>query len=171
MRRFLVVRALLVALVAAACATACHSPSTAGGAPTGGTAAKSVRDFARCMREHGQNVPDPDPNSGNLTLTQPPGAPAAWNAARQACQHFLPDNGAPAAPDPGELEALRRYAACMRDHGIEMTDPDPGTGRSQFQGRLGQASRDRIVNDPTYKAADTACKDRLPGAESPKVGR
>ncbi|MEN3304400.1 MAG: hypothetical protein V7603_602 [Micromonosporaceae bacterium] len=162
-------RALLVALVAAACVTACRGPSTrAGGAPPSGTAAKSVQDFARCMREHGQNVPDPDPNSGNLTLTQPPGAPAGWTAARQACQHFLPNNGAPAVPDPGELEALRRYAVCMRGHGIEMTDPDPGTGRSQFQGRLARANRDQIANDPAYRAAEVACRDRLPGADSPK---
>lgn len=122
------------------------------------------------MREHGQNVPDPDPNSGNLTLAQPSGAAAAWNTAMQACQHFLPSNGQPAAPSQQELEALRGYAVCMREHGVEMTDPDPSTGRSQYQGRFANSNRDQIFNDPTYKSADAACKDRLPSAGASKGG-
>lgn len=123
------------------------------------------------MREHGQNMPDPDPNSDNVALTPPPGSGSAgWRTALQACQHFLPNNGQPAVSNPQELEALRRYAVCMREHGIEMTDPDPGTGRSQIQGRLATATRDQIVNDPTYKVADTACKDKLASAGPAKGG-
>jgi hypothetical protein len=170
MRCFLVVRVLLVAFVAAAYTSACGgSPPTSGGAAPSSSGATSIQDFAKCMREHGQNMPDPDPNGGNVALTPPPGAASAgWNAATQACQHFLPNGGEPAAPSAAELEALRRYAVCMRGHGIEMTDPDPTSGRSQIQGRLANATRDQIVNDPTYKAADTACKDRLPNGDSPK---
>jgi hypothetical protein len=170
MRRFLAVRALLVALVAAACTTACGGgPPTSGGATPTSNAATSFQEFAKCMREHGQNMPDPDPDSGNLALTPPPGAASAgWNTAMQACQHFLPNNGEPAVSNPQELEALRRYAVCMRAHGIEMTDPDPSTGRSQIQGRLANATRDQILNDPTYKTADAACKDKLPSGDSPK---
>jgi hypothetical protein len=160
---------LLVAL-AAACTTACGgTPSTnGGGAPPTNNAAKSLPDFARCMREHGQNVPDPDPNSGNLANTPPPGGAAGWNTAMQACQHFLPSNGGQADSNPQELEGLRRYAVCMREHNIEMTDPDPNTGRSQFQGRFANANRDQILNDPTYKAAEAACKDKLPSDAPPK---
>jgi hypothetical protein len=171
MRRFLVPRVLLVAFVAAAYTAACggNPPSTGGGAAPTSNGATSFQDFAKCMREHGQNVPDPDPNSGNVALTPPPGgASAAWNTAMQACQHFLPNNGQPAVSNPQELEALRSYAVCMRGHGIELTDPDPSTGRSKIQGRLANATRDQVINDPTYQAADGACKDKLPNGASPK---
>lgn len=162
---------LLVALAAvAACTTA------SGGGPsdqTGGTSptsdpARSFQEFAGCMREHGLDVPDPDPNSGDVALTPPPGARTAWDTAMRACQQFLPNNGEPAVSDPEQLEALRQYAACMREHGIEMTDPDPNTGRSTFQGRFANAGRDQILNDPIYKAAEAACKDKLRSAEKPK---
>lgn len=123
------------------------------------------------MRERGQNVPDADPNSGNVALTPPAaGNRSAWDAAMRACQQLLPGGGAPAVGDPGQLEGLRLYAVCMREHGIEITDPDPSTGKSQYGGRLANASKDQILNDPTYKAADTACKDKLTSGDSPKGG-
>jgi hypothetical protein len=86
----------------------------------------------------------------------------------RACQPLLPGGGAPAAGDPQQLEGLRLYAVCMREHGVEMTDPDPDTGNSQFTGRLANASRDQILNDPTYKTADAACKDKLTSGVAPK---
>jgi hypothetical protein len=120
------------------------------------------------MREHGQNMPDPDPNNGNVSLTPPAGNTSGWDAARRACQPLLPGGGAPAVGDPQQLEALRLYAVCMREHGIEMTDPDPNTGNSQYTGRLANATKDQILNDPTYKAADAACEDKLTSGEAPK---
>jgi hypothetical protein len=116
------------------------------------------------MREHDQNVPDPDPNSGNAAITPPAGDQAGWNTAMGACRQLMPNGGQPEAPDPQDLEGLRQYAACMREHGVETTDPDPNTGNSQFGGRFANMSRSQIVNDPTYKAADVACKDKLPSA-------
>jgi hypothetical protein len=122
------------------------------------------------MREQGQNVPDPDPD-GNVALTPPAAATrSAWDAAMSACRQLLPGGGVPAAPSPQELEGLRAYAVCMREHGIELTDPDPGTGKSQFAGRLANATRDQIFNDPAYKAADAACKDKLFSGGAPKGG-
>jgi hypothetical protein len=169
-RTYVVVPVLLVALVAAsACTKSSGSPSAKGSASP--NAAGSFQRFAACMREHGQDVPDPDVNSGNVTITQPASANrSAWDAAMRACQQFLPSGGQPAAADPQQLEALRQYAVCMRAHAIEMTDPDPTTGKSQFGGRLANASRDQILNDPTYKAADAACRNKLPSAEPSKVG-
>lgn len=111
-------------------------------------------------------MPDLDPDNGNVAITAPAAANrSAWDAAIRACQQLLPGGGEPAAADPQQLEGLRLYAACMREHGVEMTDPDPNTGKSQFGGRLANVSRDQILNDPTYKAADAACKDKLPSAE------
>jgi hypothetical protein len=144
--------------------TACGGPEPAGRAASSSTntAVNGLAEFAKCMREHGQNVPDPDPNSSNQSVTPPSGASSAeWDAAMQACQHFLPNGGAPQAPDARELDGLRAYAGCMREHGIEVSDPDPNTGQSKIGGRLADASRAEIENDPGYRTADTACKDKL----------
>src|SRR6266545_4275835 len=59
-----------------------------------------------------------------------------------------------ASVDPEEQ--ARQYAKCMREHGVDIPDPDPGGGG----GVRIQAKPD----DPTFKAAEEACKDKLPGA-------
>lgn len=163
------ISALLAVLAGAA---ACGAPSEPGVASANGSSPKASSKgkqnsaeanerFARCMRQHGQNVPDPDAQ-GNLDIHPPAGGDiSAWNAAMRACQHFLPTDELPRF-DPRDLTALRAHAKCMRAHGIEVTDPDPRTGRSKFEGRLAHASRAQILNDPQYKAAYEACKNLLP---------
>jgi hypothetical protein len=166
----LVVPALLIAFAAGAC----NVNSAEGSSPTGGasaSAAGSYQHFAACMREHGQDVPDADVNSGTVAITPPAAANrSAWDAAMSACRQFLPGGGDAAAVSPQELEGLRAYAVCMREHGVELTDPDPNTGKSQFAGRFANVGKDQILNDPTYKAADAACQDKLASGDSPKGG-
>ena len=154
MRRTLLLPVLLFAFVAV---VACSGSS---GGQQKEDADALVR-FAQCMREHGQDVPDPDGDSYSIT---PPsgGSNAAWDAAMAACRGHLPDGAAPEPPDAAELEAQRQYAKCMREHDIDMSDPDPDTGRSQIGGRLANATRDQLRADPAYKAAAEACKDKLP---------
>jgi hypothetical protein len=157
MRRTLLLPVLLFALVAVG---ACSNDS---GKDSSGQAddRNAMIHFAQCMREHGQNVPDPDGDS--YSVTPPSGGPnAAWDAAMDACRQYLPGGGAPQPPNAAELEAQRQYAKCMRDHDIDMSDPDPNTGRSQIGGRLANATRDQLRADPGYKAAAEACKDKLP---------
>jgi len=161
MRRILLLPVLLSALaVGAGC--------------TGGTAEKAqpaqsagdanpLLHFAQCMRDHGVNMPDPDPDTNSYSITAPAGTTnAAFQAAQQACRQYLPDGGVPQAPTSAELAALRQYAQCMRAHGIETSDPDPNTGKSQVQGRLANATREQLNNDPAYQAALQACKGKLP---------
>jgi hypothetical protein len=160
----------LAALVAAA---ACGGGSgdkpsgkRGGASPSG---AGSLQQFVSCMREHGQNVPDIDPDGANVAITPPAGANQnAWQAAMRACQQYMPNGGEPVAPDQQELAALRQFAGCMREHGVETTDPDPNTGKSQFAGRFANLSREQIQNDPTYKAAQTACQPILDNAQAPQ---
>jgi hypothetical protein len=166
MRRILA--GLAVLLVATACSKQ-RDPGiasvTSGAASSSSSSrpnsAAAFQRFAGCMRQHGQNMPDPDAQ-GSVDIHPPAGGDAAaWDAAMQACQHYLPaGNGS--GFDPHDLDKLRAYAACMRRHGIELSDPDPTTGKGQFEGRLAHASRAQIENDPQYKAANDACKDKLP---------
>jgi hypothetical protein len=169
MRRILVVPVLMVALaVTVACGKDSGDRPTAKGGGSA-SAAGSFQEFVKCMREHGQNLPDADPDSGNVAITPPAGADSAgWNAAMRACQQFMPGGGQGDPPDQQELEALRQFAACMREHGVETTDPDPNTGKSQFGGRFANMRRNEILNDPTYQAADLACRDKLPSPEPAK---
>lgn len=158
MRRSPLLPVLLFALVAAG---ACSNDP--GGGPGGTNGSNAMLTFARCMREHGQNVPDPDGDSDSYAVTPPSGGPnAAWDAAMDACRQHLPGGGAPGGVNAEELEAQRQYARCMRAHDIEMSDPDPNTGRSEIGGRLAGATRDELRADAGYQAAAEACKHELP---------
>jgi hypothetical protein len=48
----------------------------------------------------------------------------------------------------------------MRGRHVEISDPDPATGDMQLPG---YTTRARMQTDPALKAADTACKGKLPG--------
>ncbi|MDT3445345.1 hypothetical protein [Pseudofrankia sp. BMG5.37] len=65
--------------------------------------------------------------------------------------------GASAAPDGGgsATPAAQTYAECMRDHGVDMADPDPSTGVPQLGEGVDPA-------DPAVKQASSACQDLLP---------
>src|SRR5918999_47446 len=49
--------------------------------------------FAQCMRQHGVNVPDPQPGEG-IRLRMEKGSAAKVEAAHKACQQYAPGSGA-----------------------------------------------------------------------------
>lgn len=81
----------------------------------------------------------------------------------QACQSLLPPEMLPQGPTPEELEQLRAFAVCMRAHDIPMTDPLPN-GNMKINGRFERVTRTQLNADPVFKAANDACKDKLPVA-------
>ena len=113
-----------------------HLPGHAARSPAAGqlTVAQSDRDmvdFARCMRGHGVQMPDPFHRAGHSGLSiSLPEQTAANRPAFTACMHFLQpiiamkQAGAVAQAAP-ELPALTDYARCMRAHDIGMLDPTP----------------------------------------------
>lgn len=121
-------------------------------------------DFARCMREHGVDVPDPRGTDGGMVLIGPgPGdggaalgvePPAGFEEANKACRHFLEDliqNGG-GVVDLKEQDRAVKFARCMREHGVDMPDPDFSKGGVQIQ--IGEGF------DPgseRFKAAQRAC--------------
>ncbi|MEU0565199.1 hypothetical protein ABZ297_07390 [Nonomuraea sp. NPDC005983] len=159
---------LLCGLAVAACTNAPESTGIASANRSAASArpsASSTGDpaaFVRCMREHGQSMPDLGPNEP-LRLIPPSGEQErAWRTALQACQRFLPEEQRPAGPPPEQLEQLRAFAVCMRAHDVEMTDPAPADGNMVIKGRLANVTRAQLDSDPVYKAAIEACKDKLP---------
>jgi hypothetical protein len=164
MRRIL---AILILLGAAALAAACSKASgpdipTASGSASASTSAGSgdLTAFVSCVRQHGVTVPDPNPGFAWQQAEHSHG----WEAAWEACRHLLPPPpvGAQQLPSAQQLEQLRTYAVCMRAHGIDMSDPTP-TGDMIIGGRLEHATKAQVQNDPGYKAAYQACKNKLPG--------
>jgi hypothetical protein len=119
--------------------------------------------FTRCMRQHGINMPDPNPDIDWRQEGQAPG----WDAAWQACRQLLSPSDLPQSSPPSaeELGQLRAFAVCMRAHDIDMSDPDPKTGNMTTGGRLGDLPRDQVLNAPGFKAAEAACRDKLPARE------
>jgi hypothetical protein len=178
----LVGAALALTLTVAACGGGGNTNGVAslGGAnkPTATTTAKpwSKQDamqaalaFARCMRQHGIDMPDPKFNGNGIsqefTARRGSNGPASptFKAAQQACNKYLPNGGQPPKLNPQQRQQLVAFARCMREHGIDVPDPGPNSGgivvkRSGANGRNAPEPED----DPKFKAAQQACQQYLP---------
>lgn len=117
------------------------------------------------MRRHGVNVPDDMTDSPATPWGDAPGV----GAALQACRQLMPPGHSPHRPSAQQLKQLLAYAVCMRGHHVKISDPDPATGDMQLPD---YTTRARQQTDPVFKAADTACKGKLPGyVRKPAFGK
>jgi hypothetical protein len=176
-RRFVGLVLAAVVMVLAACSSGSPPAPVASLSGTTTTAATNTQDlaaqsdqafisFARCLRAHGVNEPDPFHRPGHSGLSLDVPTPSSANrAALAACNHFIAKFVA--AKEAGAsaeltrwLPALTRFAQCMRAHDIAMLDPGP-------QGQLNLGSVPGITNDfgrygPQFRSADQACRHLLP---------
>jgi hypothetical protein len=88
-----------------------------------------MRQLARCIRSHGMpGWPDPIINPLTNAPDWPPSAPRLPASIQQACQSIAsrlpPDAQQSQPPTPASMQALVRYARCMRSHGVPNW-PDP----------------------------------------------
>jgi hypothetical protein len=133
--------------------------------------------FAKCMREHGIDMPDPTigDNGGVMVQIGGPGQdtgegpdPKDVDAANKECQEFLEKAGAgfepPSAEDQRKMqEHALEFSKCMRDHGIDMPDPQFSTDGGGFSVSIGSedgAASDVPMIDPSsdeFKEASEAC--------------
>ena len=169
MRRLMIATCAVAALSACGSATASGrkvaslsttpaNDATTGSEATGTTAptdpAEAALQFAKCMRDHGIDVPDPvsidspDGKAGGGVAIQVNGGPngsspidaTAMDAANKACQPIMEKAaGSFDPPSPEEQEKAKEqalaFAKCMREHGIDMPDPqftDNGGRRPPF---------------------------------------
>ncbi|MGI5202036.1 hypothetical protein ACQEU6_10705 [Spirillospora sp. CA-108201] len=165
-RRTLAVLALVPALALGA--------QGCGGGDGGDSTAKAasddqkMRDFAKCMRANGVDMPDP--KNGRIEIrasAKPgeagkggPGDDAGVQAAQKKCAHLMPNGGKPPKPKPEELAKMRAFAKCMRDKGVSaFPDPEPD-GAMKIRAGKGTGL------DPesqTFKSAQKACAKLSPG--------
>jgi hypothetical protein len=196
---------LLMAFAATAVLAACGSAKAddrevaslsttpAADAPTGtGTGDTSVTEttgvvdpseaplqFAKCMREHGIDMPDPQVSDGGgvLVAIGGPGQdgkdgpdPKEMEAANKDCQHFLEDAAAgfnpPSEADQKKMqEEALAFSKCMRDHGVDMPDPQFGDGGTfSISVGAGPSGTGPSTNGPSldvdsaeFKDANEAC--------------
>jgi hypothetical protein len=142
------------------------SASTAG-APSREDA---MLEYAECMRDHGVDMPDPQPvggDSGGAVLSPggPGGAPGGpggeeFAAAQEACQPILDAAGLTREPPSAEQLAeqqdqMLQVAQCMRDRGHDFEDPEPGSvgGRGFAEGSNADDETFRADLDECSRAA------------------
>jgi hypothetical protein len=164
--------AVLLALALAACGGDDDSDAvasltdTAGQTTTekdsGSTASPDDRreaelEFAKCMREHG--VDFPDPVDGRFEFRSERGEEAKVAEAQEACRPIL-QYVAPAPLDEEQQavqrEAALEFAKCMREHGVDMPDPE-FTDDGGMLMRMPEGAED----DPKIEEAQKACQPIL----------
>jgi hypothetical protein len=116
-------------------------------------------EFARCMREHGIDVPDPGSGGGGAVAIGGDKADVEkMQTAMEACDQFLGEAlGAPTEIDPEMQDKMLEFAECMRDNGVDFPDPGADGG-----GRITIGGKDGIdPSSPEFQAAQEACQSIL----------
>ena len=172
-RTLVAVLAATASLVVAGCGSDAETPaskSSSQGGRQGIDAAskKAMLQFAQCMRDHGVNMPDPtfDSNGGGQVVMRGDknADPEKMQTAEKACQKYQ-DQVKPPSVSPDQekkmKEAALKNAQCMRDHGIDFTDPQFGEGGRMTQ-KIGPGSG-IDPNSQKFKDAMKACQKDAPG--------
>src|ERR1041385_1549176 len=133
--------------------------------------------WAQCMRQHGVTVPAPGPGGAggvNINVQASPGdggpdaAEQQVQTAMDACKKYRP-NGGQGSPQNNQqmLDQAIKFSQCMRDHGVNMPDPQPvGSGGIRIAASPGAL-------DPTsdqFKQAQEACKQYQPKGATTQAG-
>src|SRR4029453_18350106 len=140
-----------------------NKPTTTTGPLSKQDAKQAALAFARCMRQHGIDMPDPQ-FSGNKITQELKGGPGskgpddpAFKAAQQACSKYLPNGRQALRPHPQQQQQMLAFARCMRQHGIDMPDPDPNGGGIVIGPKTGVRPADQ-----KFKAAEQAGQQYAP---------
>lgn len=141
--------ALLAGLctLATACATGDNGndgvASISGTNPPSSSAAKDdpdddvdqMRAYAKCMREHGVDMPDPEVDeNGGISMSVNGTDKAVTDKADKECRHLMPNGGAPPEVSADDLDRMRKEAQCLRDHGVDAKDPTAEKPGIQIEG-------------------------------------
>ena len=126
--------------------------------------------FAECMRDEGIDMPDPETASGpggggGFAIGTADGDPDEFDAALEACEHFLEQAaGERREIDPEMQDRMLEFASCMREHGIPMPDPNTdGVMRIQRDSSGTATSGDDTFDpsSPEFQEAQEACEPIL----------
>ena len=150
----------------------------------------AMLEFTECMREHGVEMPDPEVRGGGpgggggFAITNEVNGPRdaeEFEEAQEACGDIL-DGAFGERPQlsPEEEAEMRdnmlAFAECMRDHGVDMPDPEFDSGGGGFTVRAEAApggGGGPRPDDEEFQEAQEACQGELgfEDGEGPGGGR
>lgn len=161
--------------------------STTAESETGEDAADTEQDpqeaaleWAACMREHGVDVPDPVVEGDRVTIRGGTGArrlddvdSETFEKAREECGAPLGRGGGGPQLTPEQRQemqdAMLEFANCMREHGVDMPDPEfSGEGGRMLFRQRAQGGID--PDNETFRKAQDACQDVLEDAMPERAG-
>jgi hypothetical protein len=132
--------------------------------------------FAACLRKAGIDAPDPQhgPNGEvRQSIRVPKGiSPKRMQQIQKDCQRQ--SGFSPKPPSKEEQARFRdaalKFARCMRAHGVDVPDPQPGSGGINIQKRgsgngPGTAHVAPDLSSPAFKRAQEACQSLMPGGK------
>ncbi|GII85678.1 hypothetical protein Ssi03_36680 [Sphaerisporangium siamense] len=165
-RRLALVIGAAPVLAVAGCGTAQEAPGVASAGKGTGAASPSASPavssdpvkFAECMRGHGIDIKDPEPG-GKVQIRIRSGDRGKVEAAQKECGKYLQGGGLLGkGNDPKMRDAVLKFTACMREHGVDMPDPKPG------EGAVIKMPKGADPDGKKFKEAHKACEKLLPGA-------
>ncbi|MEV0597364.1 hypothetical protein [Nonomuraea cavernae] len=115
----------LTALLLLALATACSGQQAAPQAQQSLSASDAEVKFAQCMRDNGiGDYPDTIGGEG-----YPVKDAVAFDRAQRTCAKWKEAGGTTKKVDAAYVDAVTKFAKCMRERGMKVQDPDPKTGQ------------------------------------------
>jgi hypothetical protein len=148
-----------------------------GGSDSGDDSQANAEDagleFAKCMREHGVDIPDPKPGSGgegfSIEFNGDPRQDEDFQEAQEACGDIL-EEAIPEGErrDPAELrDQLHEMTECLRDKGYDVPEPQivgPGEDPPEDPQPPSEEFQD-LLDDPKFEQAQEDCAQQagLPG--------
>jgi hypothetical protein len=173
------IRAIItLAAVGASTALVACGGSEASGDDAQAQAEDAALEYAKCMREHGVDVPDPKPGQGGFGIqiqSSDPRENQNFQDAQDACgdilQKAIPEGD---RPDPAEMrDELHEMTECLRDKGYDVPEPQvfgPGDEPPDNPPAPDKDLQD-LMDDPDFQQAQEDCsKDAgLPGGGGPGI--
>jgi hypothetical protein len=142
------------------------SPSSTSSAAKEQQAEVKFADFARCLREHGieATAATGPGGEGHGLRIKGSGGPAKMEAAQAACKKYQPEpqklNLSP-QEKVQRVEAVEKFAKCMREHGIEVhAASSEGHISIQIHGKPGGGGPN--PESPAFQKAQQSCQGLLP---------
>ena len=147
---------------------------------------EAMLDFARCMREHGIDMPDPQVNGTGGGAGSVKAAAAIriggdvdrekMGEADEACRPLLGDAGPLREVSPEERQEMQdkaiEHSRCMREHGIDMPDPvfDSAGGGAMVKIDAGAKGAIDFDSEEFQEAAE-ACGEIFGGVKGVRGGK
>jgi len=153
--------ATLAALLSAGALLGACGGSETGAGKAGADDQPDATAAARCMREQGIDIPDPQGGQGVQKLELPEGVTEEQlRTAQKKCEDKMPKLPGQDESDPAQLAQMHdqamKFAACMREQGLDY--PDPVIENGQLLIKTSKLD----PSDPAMQEATEGCRDHLP---------